>query len=292
MTKSRSYQPLVARQVKVLPVRGIDYCINEWGDGDAPLFFYLHGWADTGSTFQFVVDALKSRWRVVAPDWRGFGRTAHSGGPYWFPDYLADLHEILKYYSLKSPVSLVGHSMGGNVASLYAGAMPERVDKVVNIEGFGLADSDPNNAPHRFRDWLLASEAQAEFTSYPDFENLAHRIRKRNPALDDVRADFIAREWAADVDGTVKLRADPNHKLPNAVLYRRQEAEACWQNVSANVLLVRGGQSPFAGEIADIRDLPFPNSDICTIPDVGHMLHFESPERLAEQLEAFLLKPL
>ncbi len=276
----------------MLPVRGIDYCINEWGDENAAVFFYLHGWADTGSTFQFVVDALKSRWRVVAPDWRGFGRTAHSGGPYWFPDYLADLHEILKHYSRDSPVSLVGHSMGGNVASLYAGAMPERVNKIVNIEGFGLADSDPNNAPHRFRDWLVANEAQVEFTSYPDFENLAQRIRKRNPALDDARADFIAREWAADVDGTVQLRADPNHKLPNAVLYRRQEAEACWRNVSANVLLVRGGRSPFAGEIDDIGDLPFPKSEVCTIPDVGHMLHFETPDRLAEQIEAFLLKPL
>jgi pimeloyl-ACP methyl ester carboxylesterase len=93
MTISRSYQPLVAREENVLHVRGIDYCMNEWGDENAPLFFYLHGWADTGSTFQFVVDALKSRWRIVAPDWRGFGRTSHSGGPYWFPDYLADLHE-------------------------------------------------------------------------------------------------------------------------------------------------------------------------------------------------------
>jgi pimeloyl-ACP methyl ester carboxylesterase len=292
MTISRSYQPLVAREENVLHVRGIDYCINEWGDENAPLFFYLHGWADTGSTFQFVVDALKSRWRIVAPDWRGFGRTSHTGGPYWFPDYLADLHEILNHYSLGSPVSLVGHSMGGNVASLYAGAMPERVNKIVNVEGFGLADSDPNNAPHRFREWLVANEAQVEFTSYPDFDNLAQKIKKRNPALDDARADFIAREWAADVEGTIQLRADPNHRLPNAVLYRRQEAEACWRNVSADVLLVRGGQSPFAGEIDDIRDLPFPKSEICTIPDVGHMLHFETPVCLAEQIEAFLLKPL
>jgi pimeloyl-ACP methyl ester carboxylesterase len=182
--------------------------------------------------------------------------------------------------------------MGGNVASLYAGAMPERVNKIVNVEGFGLADSDPNNAPHRFREWLVANEAQVEFKSYPDFDNLAQKIQKRNPALGDARAHFIAREWAAEVDGTVQLRADPNHKLPNAVLYRRQEAEACWRNVSADVLLVRGGQSPFAGEIDDIRDLPFPKSEICTIPDVGHMLHFEAPACLAEQIETFLLKPL
>jgi len=286
------YKPLVARQTTVLPVRGIDYCINEWGDESAPLIIYLHGWADTGSTFQFVVDAFASSWRVIAPDWRGFGRTAHSGEAYWFPDYLADLHELVKHYSADLPVNLVGHSMGGNVASLYAGVMPERVSKIVNIEGFGLADSDPNNAPNRYRDWLVANEAEVKFTSYADFHNLARKIRKRNPALDDVRAEFVAREWAAEFDGAIQLRADPHHKLPNAVLYRRQEAEACWRKVSASVLLLRGGRSPFAGELDDIRKLPFPNSEICTIEDAGHMLHFETPERLAEQIEAFLLKPL
>ena len=154
---------------------------------------------------------------VRVPYWRGFGRTAHSGEAYWFPEYLADLHELVKHYSADLPVNLVGHSMGGNVASLYAGVMPERVSKIVNIEGFGLADSDPNNAPNRYRDWLVANEAEVKFTSYTDFHNLAQKIRKRNPALDDVRADFIAREWAAEFDGAIQLRADPHHKLPTKV---------------------------------------------------------------------------
>ncbi len=275
-----------------MSVRGVEYCVNEWGDEDAPLFFYLHGWADTGSTFQFVVDALKSDWRVIAPDWRGFGRTLHRSHAYWFPDYLADLHELLNVYSQDAPVRLVGHSMGANICCLYAGAMPERVGAIVNIEGFGLADSDPNDAPQRYRDWLEASQTTPEFSMYPDFKSLAERIRKRSPGLSEAQADFVAREWATDDTGVVRLRADPNHKLPNAVLYRRAEAEACWRNISAAMLLVSGATSPFAGQFGSADSLPFPVSQYATIAAVGHMVHFEAPERLAEQIETFLQKSL
>jgi len=284
------YQPAVTRRTCTLAVRGIEYCLNEWGDEDAPLIFYLHGWADTGSTFQFVVDALAARWRVVAPDWRGFGRTAHAGGPYWFPDYLADLHAILKHYSPDSQVCLVGHSMGGNIASLYGGVMPERVKAIVNVEGFGLADSDPGDAPQRYRDWLEAQEAGADISFYPDFINLTRRIRFRNPGLSEDRANFVARQWAREDDGAVRLRADPRHNMPNATLYRRAEAVACWRNISAAVLLVSGEKSPFRGQLTDFARSRGPDTEFYEIEGVGHMIHFEAPEILAKQIEQFLLQ--
>ncbi len=288
MTGKDKYQPRVARQTRSLPIRDVEYCINEWGDKAAPLVFYLHGWADTGATFQFVVDSFKSDWRVIAPDWRGFGRSSHRSPAYWFPDYLADLHALLEIYSPDEPVRLIGHSMGGNVCSLYAGVMPERVSAIVNIEGFGLTDSDPGDAPGRYRDWLEAGQSLPSFSDYPDFENLASRIRRRSPGLSDAEADFVAREWAVDNDGVVRLRADPNHKLPNAVLYRRAEAEACWRNISAPMLLVSGETSSCAEQVGGVDVLPFPSSHSSVIPGAGHMIHFEAPQRLAEQIEQFL----
>jgi len=290
MSDSEIYQSAVTRRTCTLAVRGVEYCLNEWGDEDAPLVFYLHGWADTGSTFQFVVDALASRWRVVAPDWRGFGRTAHSGGPYWFPDYLADLHAIVKHYSPDSPVCLVGHSMGGNIASLYAGVVPERVKAIVNIEGFGLPDSDPNDAPQRYRDWLEAEEEGTQFSSYPDFTSLARRIRRRNPGLSEDRAEFVARQWARKENGTVRLRADPRHKMPNAILYRHAEVVACWRAISAAVLLVSGDKSPFKDQLTDFALAQGPDTESSEINGVGHMIHFEAPEILAKQIEQFLLQ--
>jgi pimeloyl-ACP methyl ester carboxylesterase len=292
MSGAEIYQPAVTRRTRMLSVRGVEYCLNEWGDEDAPLFFYLHGWADSGSTFQFVVDALTSRWRVIAPDFRGFGRSAHTDGPYWFPDYLADLDAILKHYSPDSPSRLVGHSMGGNIASLFAGVMPERVKAVVNIEGFGLPDADPDDAPEHYRKWLQAEEAGAEFAYYPDFSHLTRRIRMRNPGLSAERAEFVARQWAREEDGAVHLRADPRHKLPNAILYRRAEAEACWRNIKAAELLISGETSTFRNHIADFASARVTNRESFAIDGVGHMIHFEAPEILAEQIEQFLKKHL
>ena len=97
-------------------VRGLDYYINEWGDPDGPLIVFLHGWGDSGATFQFVIDELVERWHVIAPDWRGFGRTSIRARAYWFPDYLADLDDLLSKYSPSEPVRIVGHSMGSLVA--------------------------------------------------------------------------------------------------------------------------------------------------------------------------------
>lgn len=288
MAGKDKYDPLVVRKIRWVTVRGVEYCVHEWGDEEAPLVFYLHGWADTGSTFQFVIDSFRSDWRVIAPDWRGFGRTLHRSHAYWFPDYLADLHALLSIYSPDQSVRLLGHSMGGNIACLYAGVMPERVSAIVNIEGFGLTDSDPGDAPQRYRDWLEAGQSTPSFANYPDFEDLASRIRKRSPGLSAAQADFVAREWAEENDGVVRLRADPNHKLPNAVLYRRAEAEACWRNISAAMLLVSGATSPFAGQVGGVEALVFPASRSCIIAEAGHMIHFEAPQRLAEQIEAFL----
>ncbi len=279
--------------MRTLKIRGVDYCVNEWGDEDAAVLFYLHGWADTGSTFQFVVDAMQQGWRVIAPDWRGFGRTAHVGRCYWFPDYLADLHAIIEAYAPGAPVPVIGHSMGGNIASLYAGAMPERVSALINIEGFGLKNSDPADAPRRYRDWIERGVQGTAFSDYPDLEALAVKIGKRSAGLSPARAEFVARQWASvGPDGRLHLRADPAHKLPNPILYRRAEAQACWRNIRAPVLLVHGDKSPFADQFGDIASLPFPDAESAEIVGAGHMIHFDAPERLANRIEQFLKKTL
>ena len=275
-------------------VRGVDYYINEWGDPADPLIVFLHGWGDSGATFQFVVDALASRWHVVAPDWRGFGRTCHRAPCYWFPDYLADLHDLLSKYSPTEPVRLVGHSMGGNVAGLYAGAMPERVRAFVNVEGFGLYDTSADEAPARYREWLQRSQETPGFTRFGSMEELARHIVSRSPRMSGAQARFVAEAWATEGPDGLTLRADPAHKLPNAVLYRRSEAEACWRSVTAPVLLVAGVDSAVFDAIG-VRPsdggmpLPFPDCRTHIIEACGHMVHFEAPEPLSAAIEAFLL---
>ncbi len=275
-------------------MRDVDYYIHEWGDPNDPLIVFLHGWGDSGATFQFVVDALAGQWHVIAPDWRGFGRTMHRARGYWFPDYLADLDDLLSKYSPSAPVRLVGHSMGGNIGGLYAGAMPERVSAFVNVEGFGLRDTSAEEAPARYRAWLQQLREAPGFKEFGSMEALAGHIAGRNPRMSAAQARFVAQAWAVEGPDGLMLRADPAHKLPNAVLYRRAEAEACWQSVTAPVLLVAGADSPVyeaVGIRADDSGLPLPFPDCRTkiIEECGHMVHFEAPGPLAEAIEDFLL---
>jgi pimeloyl-ACP methyl ester carboxylesterase len=275
-------------------VRGIEYNVSEWGDPSNRLLVMLHGWGDAGSTFQFVVDELKNDWFVVAPDWRGFGSTKSRAKSYWFPDYLADLDALLAIYSPDDAVAILGHSMGGNVAGLYAGIFPERVERFINIEGFGLTDRDPEDAPANYRRWVEKGRLDAEYRSYDSYADFAKRIQRQNPRISAERALFVATEWASQgEDGLVTIKADPAHKLPNPVLYRRSEAEACWRQTTASALLVVGAESQFRPDVLsslapDGVSLPFESAKTEPIEGAGHMIHFDQPAALAALIEEFL----
>ena len=294
MNAADKYQPRREMREVRHHVRGVDYRVCEWGDPDRAPVFFLHGWGDVASTFQFVADELDEEIRIVAPDWRGFGKSGQSGPAYWFPDYLADLDALLDIYSPHAPVVLVGHSMGANVAGLYAGALPDRVAAFVNIEGFGLAPTDPSSAPENYRRWIERGRVGERFSTYASYADLAARLTGRNPRLTDARALFVAEQWASvDQDGVVRLRADAAHKLPNAVLYRRDEAEACWQAVTARVLLVTGKETDFKPAVKswldpDLTRHPFHGAPTEVVPNAGHMVHFDAPEALAAILGRFL----
>src|SRR3990167_3215773 len=113
-------------------IRQLNYHVRLWGPETSPLppLVLVHGWMDVAASYQFVVDALGGDFlrgrRIIAPDWRGFGLTAPPvpTDHYFFPDYLADLDQLLDHYAPGTPVDLVGHSMGGNVVMFYAGARP------------------------------------------------------------------------------------------------------------------------------------------------------------------------
>jgi pimeloyl-ACP methyl ester carboxylesterase len=122
-----------------------------WGDPasitpERPPLVLLHGYMDVAATFQFVVDALReiegSARYFIAPDLRGYGLTdTPAADCYWFLDYIADLEAVLAELGHDGVIDLLGHSMGGNVAMMYAGLRPTRVRRLVNLEGFGLPDA-------------------------------------------------------------------------------------------------------------------------------------------------------
>ena len=192
-----SFRPYTTR---CITLRGRHLHLYAWGaeqPDPAATLFCLHGWGDLGASFQFVVDALPQDWCILAPDWRGFGRSAHNDGPYWFPDYLADLDALLEALSPNRPATLVGHSLGGIVASLYAGIRPERVAHLALLEGLVLWSEAPERAPERCAGWLDAVRGEDKpfprFRSYASPEAFAARLQRDNPRLTSERAEFIAR---------------------------------------------------------------------------------------------------
>jgi pimeloyl-ACP methyl ester carboxylesterase len=289
-----------ANQSVFLEVRGLRYHCRVWGPQNAPKLFLLHGWMDCSASFQFLVDELQGDWCAIAPDWRGFGLTDWSAEEsYWYPDYLADLDAILRHFQPESPVNLVGHSLGGNVAACFAGTRPGRVAKFVNLEGFGLAKNEPRDAPAHYAQWLDGLAPEARLRDYDSFDSLAARLRESNSRLKQERADFLARHWGRQMDsGRVVLRVDPRHKRGSPLPFRLDEAMACWRSIAAPVLWVEGAESEnFARHRLDpgdhaARKASFRNRRECTLPGAGHMLHHEQPERLAVLIEDFLRQAL
>ena len=282
-----------------IKVRGLNYHIRHWGDPAAPKLFMLHGWMDVSASFQFVVDCLEGDWHVIAADWRGFGRTDNGGADcYWFLDYMADLDAILDHFSPQQPVALLGHSMGGNVVTVYAGVRPERVRRLINLEGFGMPATSPEQAPRRYRRWLDELRAPVALRSYPTQGAVAARLQKTNPRLSDARAAFLSGQWAAPNDaGMWEILGDPAHKLSSPVLYRIEEVLACWKQIVAPVLWVEAAQTDVwrwmgpkeTARIEIDRRIACIN-DVTTamIDDAGHMLHHDQPEILARLIEDFL----
>ncbi|MDB5729599.1 MAG: alpha/beta hydrolase [Noviherbaspirillum sp.] len=282
-----------------VPVRKLRYHVRHWGNEQAPKLFMLHGWMDVSASFQFVVDCLRHDWHVIAPDWRGFGLTERSSADcYWFPDYLGDLDALLRHYSAEEPVNLLGHSMGGNVACIYAGVRPTRIKKLINLEGFGLPAAAFEQAPGRYAKWLDELQKPPGLRTYPNREEVAARLQKNNPRLTDERAAFLAGHWAApNEQGEWIILGDPAHRMINPMLYRVDEILACWRRISAPVLWVEAqdteawrwmGTKEKARPEIDRRIASIPEVRTASIAKAGHMLHHDQPEMLARLVEDFL----
>jgi pimeloyl-ACP methyl ester carboxylesterase len=294
---------LPAKSVFV-PIRGLNYHLLEWGQpqaGQAPLFM-VHGWMDVADSFQFVVDALKASRHILAPDWRGYGLTdAGSTDNFWFPDYMADLDALLDHFAGDQPVDLLGHSMGGNVAMMYAGVRPERVRQLVNLEGFGMAPTRPAQAPKRYAQWLdeLRQYRRGELglKPYDSVEAVAERLRKNNPRLDVDKAAWLAQRWARRTDqGQWVIQGHPAHKIINANLYRVDEMQEVFARITAPTLCVVASDDSLAQwwkgsytlEMFRERMKAVPQLTHARVEDAGHMLHHDQPQAVADLVEGFL----
>lgn len=299
------YTPIRTSSSEFINVRGWRYHIQHWmrehASGSVPPLVMLHGFMDVGASFQFVVDALPAPRHVIALDWRGFGLTqlATPGylDSYWFPDYLGDLDAILDLTCPDAAVDLLGHSMGGNIATTYAGVRPARIRRLINLEGYGLPSVTADQAPQRYQKWLDQLKESKRMRSYANLDAVADRMRVSNSRLTQDKALWLAAHWAQqEAGGQWHLLSDPAHRRVNPILYRDEDAAACRQRITAPTLWVEGAQSDliemWGGKDAraawQARLRAVPDARALILDDCGHMIHHDQPLQLAQLIEQFL----
>lgn len=291
-------------QSQFVSLRRQRYHVRSWGQprpGQAPLFM-VHGWMDVAASFQFVVDALRTERHVIAPDWRGYGLTDWTASDnYWYPDYLADLDFLIDHFSPEQPIDLLGHSMGGHVVTLYAGIRPERIRRLINLEGFGVPRTEPAQAPKRYAQWMDQLKAlhrgDLALRSYPSLAGVASRLKKTNRRLSQDKADWLAQHWSQqNADGQWEILGDQAHKIVNAQLTRLDETLEIYRRISAPVLLVEAEENLmdfwYRGRynLAEFHERfkEVPQVRRAKVAGAGHMLHHDQPEQLARLIEDFL----
>lgn len=274
---------------KTLNIRGLHHHIQEWGDSTKPMLVLLHGWMDCGATYKFVSEYLVDHYYLVAPDLRGFGQTDHAPG-YWFPDYFADLELILDHYAPNKAANLVGHSMGGNIALMYSGIQPHRVNKVLSLEALGMPPTDASEATNKYRRWMREITSDEPSKVYPNFDALCYSVHKGNPSLEPEVIIELAHMWGEPHgdQGAYRLKHDHAHRYANPVRYNFDDVLEVWSEITAKVGLVMARDSSFFqrfsqfGRLDEAKNaLRISDENYFEVEKCGHMLHIEQPEKTA-----------
>lgn len=276
------------------------------GDPNNPPLVIVHGIRDVAASLLVIAQPLADRWYVVLPELRGHGDSDNSSH-YSFWQFIYDLYRVIDALALRNPV-VVGHSLGGQIAAHHAAMFPEQVRALVIVEGLGPPERPFETNPE---ERLMAQRAQLLQTMQlpehsrplPSVAFAAERLRANNPRLDPERAYWLAEHGTA-------VAADGNRywKFDQRVvqIWLTTDPEATrkrWQQVQCPALIVTAGlaheywtaQMPIPGwdgrfgegELAD-KLRCFRNATHVHIPNAGHMVHFDAPDRLVETIGRFL----
>lgn len=264
--------------------RGLRLRVCEWGDPDGPPVVILHGFLEQGASWDPVARRMPG-YRILAPDQRGFGLSDHigTGGFYHFWDYSADVDALARH--LRSPFHLIGHSMGGSVAGMFAGLRPDAVRSLTVIEGLGPPD-DRLDALTRARRYLDDRADPAVHRPMADLEDAANRMLRANGALGPELARFLAaRTTRPEGDGLV-WTWDPLHRARSPHYIATDLFQRLLAAITAPTLVIEGARS-WSPQDVDARYASLNHARRLSL-DGGHMLHHEVPEDLAAHLCAHL----
>lgn len=288
-------RPSLEPQEHLVEANGLRHHVLEWDTAQADTtVVLLHGFLDLAWSFERLALRLATHYHVIAPDFRGHGDTEWigRGGYYHFPDYTADLACLLPALTRRRAF-LVGHSMGGTVATYYAGTLPERAHKLALLEGIGPPASPAEDAPERMRQHLETVDDVRAKKPRP-LESLAAaatRLRQIYPKLDaewaQRLADKATRPAPDGPPGSRVWKHDPLHRTRSPLLFNEAQFAAFACRIRCPTLLVNAAESDFKMLHDPQRQKLYPHARVRVLPGAGHMMQLDQPEALAHLLLEF-----
>lgn len=268
----------------------------DWGNPDAPPLLLIHGGRDHARSWDWVAEELRHDWHIIAPDLRGHGDSAWSpDGNYEMAAFVYDIAQLVHQLNL-APVTIVSHSMGGNIAIRYTGLFPENVRKLVAIEGLGpspamIAEREAIGIQKRFRQWIEDKRNAAGRTPkrYPNIEAAYERMKAENAYLTDEQARHLTVHGISrNEDGTWSWKFDNYLNIWAIFDMPRADLETIWHSIACPVLLLYGEKSWASNPEKDGRIAHFPTAKVIEYENAGHWLHHDQFDRFMADVKAFL----
>ena len=271
-------------QVRRVSASGLSHRVLEWGarSDDSPTLFFLHGYLDCAASFTPLVNELSEGYHCVAPDLRGHGGSewVGKGGYYHFFDYVRDVRELVD--QLAGPrLVLIGHSMGGGIATLFAGSWPDAVEKLVLLEGLGPPEEDYAEGPERIRRWLreLRNTEGRAARLFESLDEVVARLSKLWPTLTEDRVLDLARWMTVPVpEGGFRWSYDPMHRTRTPMVFKPERWAPFLRAITCPTLTVTGGKSWYRWPDLDSRRANLVRRTHCHLENGSHMLHLDSSE--------------
>lgn len=267
----------------------------DWGNADAPTLIFLHGGRDHALSWSRIAAQFADDWHVVAPDLRGHGDSEHvPTGHYAMEDFTLDFAVFAERFD--GPLSIVGHSLGGNISLRFTGLYPDRVRRLVNIEGLGYAPDlqareDAKPMDERLREWFAKQSADGEtrIRRFPSVDAAAQRMMQNNPHVEPALARELIEQGAhVDADGSLVMKFDPRMRVLSPVDITTAQKKELWRRVTCPVLLVYGAESWTSDPVADGRAAEFKDARRIMFDRAGHWSHHDRRDDFVTELRAFL----
>jgi len=270
----------------------------DWGNEEAPPLLLVHGGRDHCRNWDWVAQALREDYRVIAPDLRGHGDSQWAmGGTYTYTDFVYDIAQLIHQLEL-APLTIIGHSLGSGVSLRYAGAYPDNVRKFIGIEGLGpgpriAAERARKSVPERLRDWIDETRGLASRMPhrYATIDEAVGRMQEANEHLTPEQARHLTVHGVnRNEDGTFSWKFDNYVRAFTPFGIDPEQTKKLWECIACPTLLVRGGDS-WAEDPYELG-IPahFRNAEFVTVEGASHWVHHDRLDEFLRLTREFLVR--